>query len=33
MLTIYQAKTQKQEKDTEFKVAADKRTNHWILQM
>lgn len=32
VFTIYQAMTQKQEKDTEFKVAADKGTNNWILQ-
>lgn len=28
MFTIYQAMTQKQEKDTEFKVAADKGTDN-----
>lgn len=32
VFTIYQAMTQKQEKDTECKVAADKGTNNWILQ-
>lgn len=32
VFTIYQAMTQKQEKDTEFKVAADKGTNNGIVQ-
>lgn len=32
MVTLYQTITQKQEKDMEFKVAADKDSNNWILQ-
>lgn len=32
MVTLYQTITQKQEKDMELKVAADKDSNNWILQ-
>lgn len=32
MVTIYQTMTQKQEKDVEFKVAADEGNNNGILQ-